>query len=59
VAAAAVILKHGTDDEKKDVETGTVGLAKVEKQVRVRAKNTPRPEEKQLEMRICLTMLVQ
>ena len=48
VAAAAVVLKHGTDDEKKDVETGKVGLAKVEKQVRERAKNTPRPEEKQV-----------
>jgi hypothetical protein len=45
VAAAAVVLKHGTDDEKKDVETGTVGLAKVEKLARVRAKNTARPEE--------------
>ncbi len=59
VAAAAVVLKHGTDDEKKDVETGTVGLAKVEKQVRERVQNAPRPEEKQLEMRICITMLVQ
>jgi len=48
VAAAAVVLKHGTDDEKKAVETGKVGLAKVEKQVRERARNTPRPEEKQV-----------
>jgi len=42
VAAAAVVLKHGTDDEKKDVETGKVGLAKVEKQVRERAKQNGR-----------------
>jgi hypothetical protein len=48
VAAAVVVLKHGTDDEKKDVETGKVGLSKIEKQVRERAKNKPMPEEKQM-----------
>jgi protein gp37/ParB-like chromosome segregation protein Spo0J len=47
VHAAKIVLEHGTEEEKKAVETGKASVSATEKQIKEREKAKPRPAEKQ------------
>ena len=46
VARAKYVMDHGTEEEKKDIETGKAALKPVEKQVRERVNTAPKPKAK-------------